>query len=58
MQVKVKKVHCGRAAAEGANLSVKPVTVLRRPAVWPDAQLLETATVDLASAKLGYRCRT
>ncbi len=31
------------------------VTVLRRPAVWPDAQLLESATVDLASAKLGYR---
>ena len=50
--------------------SDKGVTVLR-PAVWchgdeaghdgdtwPDAQLLESATVDLASAKLGYHCRT
>jgi len=34
------------------------VMVLRRPAVWPDAQVLKSATVDSASAKLGYRCRT
>jgi len=38
--------------------SYAAVPVLRRPAVWPDAQLLESATVDLASGKLGYRSRT